>query len=116
MEDLHHFDRMLWIDWMKEVSKFKYGVHLMPTVAAGTFSLNCAYFGIPVIGNIKVDTQKTLHPLTSVDVDDVKGARELAKKLRDDKDFYNECSKLAKQQYQNYYTKKIWLNQMNELI
>jgi hypothetical protein len=116
MEDLHHFDRMVWIDWMKEVSKFKYGVHLMPTVAAGTFSLNCAYFGIPVIGNIKVDTQKTLHPLTSVEVDDVKGARELAKKLRDDKDFYNQCSKLARQQYESYYTKEIWLNYMKERI
>lgn len=116
MEDLNHFDRMVWIDWMKEVSKFKYGVHLMPTVAAGTFSLNCAYFGIPVIGNIKVDTQKTLHPLTSVEVDDVKGARELAQKLRDDKDFYNQCSKLARQQYQSYYTKEIWLNYMKERI
>ena len=116
MEDLNHFDRMVWIDWMKEVSKFKYGVHLMPTVAAGTFSLNCAYFGIPVIGNIKVDTQKTLHPLTSVEVDDVNGARELAKKLRDDKDFYNQCSKLAKQQYQSYYTKEIWLNYINDKI
>jgi len=116
MDDLNHFDRMVWIDWMKEVSKFKYGVHLMPTVAAGTFSLNCAYFGIPVIGNVKVDTQKTLHPLTSVDVEDVKSAREVAKKLRDDKDFYNQCSKLAKQQYESYYTKDIWLKQMNELI
>jgi len=116
MEDLNHFDRMVWIDWMKEVSKFKYAVHLMPTVAAGTFSLNCAYFGIPVIGNVKVDTQKTLHPLTSVDVDDVKGARELAKKLKENKDFYNQCSKLARQQYESYYTKKTWLTEMKNKI
>jgi hypothetical protein len=116
MEDLNHFDRMVWIDWMKEVSKFKYAVHLMPTVAAGTFSLNCAYFGIPVIGNVKVDTQKTLHPLTSVDVDDVKSARELAKKLKENKDFYNQCSKLARQQYESYYTKKTWLTEMKNKI
>jgi hypothetical protein len=116
MEDLNHFDRMVWIDWMKEVSKFRYAVHLMPTVAAGTFSLNCAYFGIPVIGNVKVDTQKTLHPLTSVDVDDVKSARELAKKLKENKDFYNQCSKLARQQYESYYTKKTWLTEMKNKI
>tara|TARA_Y100000389_G_scaffold199880_1_gene239175 strand:- start:809 stop:1789 length:981 start_codon:yes stop_codon:yes gene_type:complete len=116
MEDLHHFDRMVWIDWMKEVSKFKYAVHLMPTVAAGTFSLNCAYFGIPVIGNIKVDTQKTLHPMTSVDVSNVKGARELAKKLKENDEFYNQCSKLARQQYESYYTKKTWLTEMNKKI
>ena len=116
LDDLNHFPRLIWIDWMKEVSKFKYAVHLMPTVAAGTFSLNCAYFGIPVIGNVKVDTQKTLHPLTSVDVDDVKGARKLAKKLRDDKDFYNQCSRLARQQYESYYTKKTWLSEMKKKI
>jgi hypothetical protein len=116
MDDLNHFERMSWIDWMREVSKFKYAVHLMPTVAAGTFSLNCAYFGIPVIGNVKVDTQKTLHPLTSVDVDDVKGARELATKLKNDKDFYNQCSKLSRQQYESYYTKKSWLEKIKKTI
>ena len=116
IENLNHFPRMMWIDWMKEVSKFKYGVHLMPTVAAGTFSLNCAYFGIPVIGNVKVDTQKTLHPLTSVDVSDIKKARELAVRLKTDEAFYNQCSTLAKQQYKNYYTKQIWLNEMTNKI
>lgn len=116
LDNLNHFPRMMWLDWMKEVSKFRYGVHLMPTVAAGTFSLNCAYFGIPVIGNIKVDTQKTLHPLTSVDVSDIKSARELAIRLKTDKEFYNQCSTLAKQQYKHYYTKEIWSNYMNDRI
>jgi hypothetical protein len=73
-------------------------------------------FGIPVIGNIKVDTQKTLHPLTSVDVNNVKGARELAKKLKENDEFYNQCSKLARQQYESYYTKKTWLTEMNKKI
>jgi len=53
----NHLPRVFWTDWMKQLSSFKYAVHLMPTVAAGTFSLNCAYFGIPCIGNKSVDTQ-----------------------------------------------------------
>ena len=116
LEDLNHFPRLSWIDWMKEVSKFKYGVHLMPTAAAGTFSLNCAYFGIPVIGNEKVDTQRYLHPFTSVDVSNVKRARELARQLKEDKDFYELCSKSAKELYEKHYTKKVWLKEMKKKI
>ena len=69
--DLNHLPRLTWIEWMKTLSTFKYAVHLMPTIAAGTFSLNCAYFGIPCIGNERVDTQRLCHPDLSVDVDDV---------------------------------------------
>ena len=116
LEDLNHFPRMMWVDWMKEVSKFKYGVHLMPTVAAGTFSLNCAYFGIPVIGNEKVDTQRYLHPFTSVDVSNVKRARELANQLKEDKEFYELCSNTSKELYKKHYTKKVWLKEMKSKL
>ena len=101
--DLNHLPRLTWIDWMKTLSTFKYAVHLMPTIAAGTFSLNCAYFGIPCIGNEKVDTQRLCHPDLSVDVDDVEKARELAKQLKEDKDWYRHCSKIAKFNYNQYY-------------
>ena len=74
----------------------------MPTIAAGTFSLNCAYFGIPCIGNEKVDTQRLCHPDLSVDVDDVEKASKLAKKLKD-KDFYNHCSRTALMNYKEHY-------------
>lgn len=103
MGGLNHFPRLMWIDWMKELSKFKYAVHLMPTVAAGTFSLNCAYFGIPTIGNIQVDTQRTCHPELSVDVNDVETARKLAKQLKQDKVFYEHCSLTSKKNYETHY-------------
>jgi len=116
LENINHFPRMLWNQWMQELSKFKYAVHLMPTVAAGTFSLNCAYFGIPCIGNKKVDTQSACHPLLSVDVEDIYSARNLTKKLKEDKDFYERCSKMAKEAYKSYYHKDNWLNYMNKII
>ena len=108
IHDLNHLPRLMWIDWMKTLATFKYAVHLMPTIAAGTFSLNCAYFGIPVIGNEKVDTQKICHPNLSVDNDDVETARKLAKKLKEDQDFYHHCSKTAKENYNKYYTLNKW--------
>ena len=105
---MQQLPRVSWIDWMKQLSTFKYAVHLMPTVAAGTFSLNCAYFGIPCIGNIKVDTQRICHPDLSVDVDDVESARVLANKLVTDKEFYKLCSDLSRKNYRENFDLRIW--------
>jgi hypothetical protein len=80
----------------------------MPTIAAGTFSLNCAYFGIPCIGNKNVDTQKICHPALSVDVENVEEARILALRLKEDKEFYKQCSKTAKDNYKKYYNIETW--------
>ena len=107
-----HLPRVMWLDWIKQLSTFKYAVHLMPTVAAGTFSLNCSYLGIPCIGNGLVDTQAYCQPELAIEVQDVMGARLLAKQLVQDKDFYEQCSKEAKENYQKYYALKVWKEQM----
>jgi uncharacterized membrane protein YfbV (UPF0208 family) len=109
---VQHLPRVMWVDWIKQLSTFKYAVHLMPTVAAGTFSLNCSYLGIPCIGNILVDTQDRCQPDLAVEVQDVMVARDLAKKLVEDKDFYEHCSKTAKENYRKYYDLEIWKSQM----
>jgi hypothetical protein len=116
MENLNHLPRLQWIDWMKELSTFKYAVHLMPTVAAGTFSLNCAYFGIPCIGNTNVDTQWLCHPELSVDVSDIRYAKALALSLKNNPDFYNECSEMAKQNYYTHYSIKVFKEKMLEVL
>ena len=101
--DLNHLPHIQWLNWIKIVSTFKYAIHLMPTIAAGTFSLNCSYFGIPCIGNEKVDTQRMCYPDLSVDVEDVERARKLANKLKNDEDFYNHCSENAKSNYKEHF-------------
>jgi hypothetical protein len=110
---VHHLPRVFWTDWIKQLSTFKYAIHLMPTVAAGTFSLNCAYLGIPCIGNINVDTQRLCHPELSVDVYDIEKARKLANKLASDKEFYILCSNTAKENYRKHYDIKMWKNKIN---
>lgn len=116
MENLTHFPRMEWNQWMHNLSAFKYAVHMMPTVAAGTFALNCAYFGIPCIGNANVDTQLLCHTALSVDINDLSGARELATKLKEDKEFYDYCSESAKQNYKKYYALEIWKNNIYKIL
>ena len=103
-----HLPRVNWKEWMAQLSTFKYAIHLMPTVAAGTFNLNCAYFGIPCIGNMNVDTQRICHPKLSIDVDDVEQAKELAIMLKNDSDFYNECSQYCKMAYSQQYSISAW--------
>ena len=116
MDNLIHLPRMMWNEWMNVLSTFKYGVHLMPTVAAGTFSLNCAYFGIPCIGNEKVDTQRLCHPELAVDVADMEKAKYLAKKLTTDSNFYNHCAQQAKENYQTFYNLELFKNKIYSIL
>lgn len=115
-ELINQLPRLMWSDWISELSKFKYAVHLMPTVAAGTFSLNCAYLGIPCIGNADVDTQNICHPDLSIDISDINYARQLAISLKNNKTFYNKCSEEAKYNYNKYYSLETWKNKMNAIL
>lgn len=116
IDSLNVLPRMIWYDWIKALSSFKYAIHLMPTVAAGTFSLNCAYFGIPCIGNDKVDTQKICFPELSVDPEDVYTARKLAVKLKTDQSFYDNCSNKAKKLYKENYNIDVWKRKMFNIL
>ena len=96
--DIQHLSYMTWVEWINSLSQYHVGVHMMPTHAAGTFTLNCAFHGIPCIGYKGLDTQEELHPLLSVDDGDMDTAIKLANKLKDDK-FYEECSLMSKENY-----------------
>lgn len=115
---LHHLPWVMWDQWMKQLSTFKYAVNLMPTIAAGTFSMNCAYFGIPCIGNEKVDTQTILFPELSVDVNDIHMARGLALQLASDQNFYDHVSAHARQTLRqtHYFDSTLWLEHINDAL
>jgi len=88
--DITHLPYMTWVEWMNNLSQYHVGVHMMPTHAAGTFTLNCAFHGIPCIGYKGLDTQEELHPHLSVNDGDIEQAKYLAKELKNDKEFYKE--------------------------
>lgn len=111
---INQLPRVFWTEWMNHLSTFKYAVHLMPTVAAGTFSLNCAYLGIPCIGNERVDTQRTCHPDLAIDVDNLEQARKLARQLKDP-EYREHCSNVAKEGYKSYSLSS-WLTKMYKII
>jgi hypothetical protein len=90
-----YFPYMTWEEYLKVLTEFKYGIHLMPNSAAGSFSLNCAILGIPCIGNIKEDVQRICFPETSINVEDVQKAKELFARLKEDEEFYNRVRETA---------------------
>jgi hypothetical protein len=116
MPGLRVLPRVSWLDWIRVLSNFKYAVNMMPTVAAGTFSLNCAYFGIPCIANEKLDTQRICFPQLAVDVHDVSSAKWLARKLVNDTAFYESCSKYARRAYSEHYNKEKFLTHIHEAL
>jgi hypothetical protein len=116
--NLQHLPWVIWNQWIIQLSTFKYAVNLMPTVAAGTFSMNCAYWGIPCIGNKNVDTQKTLFEDLSVDVDDVETASDMALELYENDVFYDNMSKESRKKLFNSYhfDQNKWITHIHKII
>lgn len=112
IEGLKHLPYLQWNDWMKALNDFKLGIHLMPTVAAGTFSLNCAFLGIPCIGNRLVDTQDNCFNSLSVDIQDLNAVAYLIDLLKDAK-VYNDISESARTCYNEVYRSDIWVKSMD---
>ena len=110
---LKHIPWMLWREWIDTLSQFNVGVQL-GTASAGTFNLNCSFHGIPCIGYSDVNTQKILHPLTTVEVGEIDKAKEIARKLKD-KTFYDKCMKETQKNYEKYYSETKFLEHWDKV-
>ena len=115
IDDITYLPYMSWRQWIDECSKYKVGVHMMRTHAAGTFSMNLSYHSTPCLGYRSLDTQDLLHPQTTVEVGDIKGASTILKRLYNDDDFYQECSEQTKELFDKYYTEEAWLEDFKKV-
>jgi len=109
IEDIEYLPYLTWREWMKNIGQYKFGVHLMRTHAAGTFSMNLSFHGTPVIGYYGLDTQELLHPNTTVAVGDLRTAKFLMRKLYEDERFYRECSEETLELFQKHYSEEAWM-------
>ena len=115
--DIIHFPYMTWVEWMNTLSQFYAGVHMMPTHAAGTFTLNCAFHGIPCIGYEGLDTQEELHSELTVYDGDIESAKKLVCRLRDDVEFYNDMSTLCAENYKkSLYNEKNFIPYIIDIL
>ena len=111
---INYLNYMSWVDWMYNLSRYKIGYMMSAATASGSFALNCAYLGIPCIGDKRADTQSILFPDLAVDVFDNKKALDLTIKLKNDLDFYIEVSNKAKRLYKQEFTKEKMLKLLQD--
>ena len=111
---INYLEYMSWIDWMYNLSRYKIGYMMSAATASGSFALNCAYLGIPCIGDKRADTQSILFPDLAIDVFDNKKALDLTLKLKKDLDFYIEVSNKAKRLYKKEFTKEKMLQLLQD--
>ncbi len=116
LEEINHLPYLSWRDWMQELNKVKYAVHLNPNTIGGTFNLNCAYLGIPCIGNREANTQKLCFPDTSVHCDDLPSAKKIMTNLVQDKEFYKEVAFNAKKYYIKYFKEEVYKYKWKEVL
>ena len=111
---INYLNYMSWVDWMYNLSRYKIGYMMSAATASGSFALNCAYLGIPCIGDKRADTQSILFPDLAIDVFDNKKALDLTLKLKKDLDFYIEVSNKAKRLYKKEFTKEKMLKLLQD--
>ena len=115
IDDIHYLPYMSWRDWIFNLKQYRIGIHLMRTHAAGTFAMNCGFHGIPCIGYKGLDTQQIIHPKTTVEVGDLNKAKEISLKLKNDDNFYYECSEEVLRRFEEHYTEDAWKNNWNAI-
>ncbi len=111
---VNYLQYMSWIEWMYNLNRYKIGYMLSAATASGSFALNCAYLGIPCIGDKRADTQRILFPDLAIDVFDNQKALELTLKLQNDLDFYQEVSTKSKSIFSKEFTKEKMIQVLNE--
>jgi hypothetical protein len=116
LNEITHLPYMNWTEWIHTLNKFKYAIHLNPNSIGGTFSLNCAYLGIPCIGNINSNTQRKCFPDLSVYPDDLKTAKVLMKQLTSDHEFYMHCSINSQKLYKENFSESKYLDIWNQIL
>jgi hypothetical protein len=124
LEGLTHLPYMNWQSWFLELNKRKYGVNLMRTFAAGSFSLACARLKIPCIGWGRVnennpegcDTMRFLFPELTIPTGNMKAASLTANHLKENQLFYDHCAEYAFAKYNEIYREEIFINKFNEII
>jgi len=113
---LKHLPYLTWNEWMYELSRYEVGVFPTANVAAGQFALNCSYLGIPCVGYDTLDSQRVLHPELTVPHYNLDEARKKVKELKNDKYFYEHCSKMTRYLYEQYYSEKVFVEKLTKIL
>lgn len=126
IDGLIHLPYMSWQDWFLQLNKRKYGVNLMRTFAAGSFSLACARLKVPCLGwgrnddnelsSEGTDTQRLLFPELTVPTGNMVKMVQVSKHLRDNSLFYDHVAEYAAKAYNEIYSETIFIDKLREIL
>ena len=101
-------------EWLGRIYNCRFGVDIARDYAGGNSALEFASLGIPLIGNIKLESQSDLFPDVSFEYNDSKNIKNAIKMLLNDKDFYNEVATKAHNRAINHWNSHVVVNEFKE--
>jgi hypothetical protein len=87
--------RMNFDEWIGVINGSRFGVDIHREFSGGNVSLEFGALGVPLIGNILLDTQRDIFPDISFEYKDYENIKKSIILLANDKDFYEEVSTKA---------------------
>lgn len=102
--------RMPHYEWMGFIHGSKFGIDIHREFSGGNCSLEYGALGVPLIGNINLDTQRDIFPDLSFDFMDYDSIKNTTHLLLNDKDFYEEVSKKALHNVKTMYQSNVVVN------
>jgi hypothetical protein len=116
MEGIELVDRMNVDNWLNFIYGSKFGIDIYRDFSGGNVSLEFGSLGVPLIGNINLDTQRDIFPDLSFEFNDYEGIKNAICLLLNDKDFFNEVSLKALNNTKEKYNSKIVVEKFKQDI
>lgn len=106
-------------DFLSTAYNSKFGVDIHRDYSAGTVSVDFGSIGVPLVGNIEIDTQREIFPDTSFEWNDYDNIKKCIHKLSTDIDFNLEVGQKAlentKQKYSSYIVVDKFMNDLSDM-
>ena len=77
-------------EWLQFIYNAKFGIDIHREFSGGNCSLEFGSLGVPLIGNINLDTQRDIFPDLSFEFNDYDRIKNAISLLLNDKDFFEE--------------------------
>jgi hypothetical protein len=95
LEGITLSNRMNLNEWLQFIYSSKFGIDIHREFSGGNVSLEFGSLGVPLIGNINLDTQRDIFPDLSFEFNNYDGIKNAINLLLNDKDFFEEVSNKA---------------------
>jgi hypothetical protein len=103
MPGFHLLPYMKHDEFLSTVYNCKFGVDINRDFSAGQLAVDFASLGVPLVGNIESDPQRTLYPSTSFEWNDYDNIKKCMLQLATDIEFNQEVGKKALKNAKEYY-------------